>query len=380
MAKTVTLWVLKVLGFLVLAPALLWGSTKLHVPTAMGRAAAKDAINELASSKLRGRLHVDSVDVLREDHIELTGFSAFDLDDVEVLAIGHAVADVDISAAVFGNAIRLSNVQGYDVDVVLRDGKNSKVSISDVFESKNPSQSSGPSRDLDFGWMWAENADLDIRMASRPLGFRIANASVSVTRQGEQPIHIDIRGADGAMTRPSILDIGLRFVGASGRIRPKTDEVLRLNTGACIGNEPMQLRVVYRPGPPKVARVILDYESGLGFLMSLGFRVGDLISGPLEVDERELPGDPPSNCEGRALGGSGEDSDSGDEGSDSEDDPGDEDSDSADSDSSDGSGSGADSDSDVDEDTDEDNDENVDERLEDADDQLDEALEAAGGL
>tara|TARA_B100001750_G_scaffold215351_2_gene199281 strand:+ start:1038 stop:2174 length:1137 start_codon:yes stop_codon:yes gene_type:complete len=377
-AKTIFLWTAKVVLFLVLTPLLLWGSAKIHVPTAMGRAAAVDAVNVLATEKLMGRLHVDSVDVLREDHVQVSGFAAYDLDDVEVLHADTAKVDFDLSAIFFENTIRLRNLQGYGLKVVLRDGQNSKVSISDVFDSaKSGGQdtSSGNSRDIDLGWMWAEDATLSVLMASRPLRFHIGQASVKVERHGDNPVEIDIRRANGSMTEPQFLGIGVRFVGAGGRIRPKTAEVVNLNTGVCIGDEPMQARVIYTPGPPKQARIVLDYESGLGFLMSIGFRIGDIISGPLEVDEREIPGDPPSNCEGQDLDERADDDS--DEDSESE---GSEEGSASGSEDGEESADEQDADQDVDEDTDEDNDENVDERLDDADDQLDEALEAAGGL
>ena len=118
MAKTIFLWTAKVVLFLVLTPLLLWGSAKIHVPTAMGRAAAVDAVNVLATEKLMGRLHVDSVDVLREDHVQVSGFAAYDLDDVEVLHADTAKVDFDLSAIFFENTIRLRNLQGYGLKVV----------------------------------------------------------------------------------------------------------------------------------------------------------------------------------------------------------------------------------------------------------------------
>ncbi len=138
-------------------------------------------------------------------------------------------------------------------------------------------------------------------MIDRPLTFQVATASVNVTREGGSPATVRLRDVNATMLEPAPLDVAIRLVGARGTIEPRSREVVRLSSGVCLGDEPLQTRVVHRPGPPKMARVTVDYESGLGFLASLGFRIGDIISGPLEVDEGELAGDPPA-CDGETPG------------------------------------------------------------------------------
>lgn len=355
--KTALSWVARILLWPIVGALLLFASVWVHVPTAMGRAAAEDGINHLASDSIPGRLHVDSVDELDLGHAAVSGFAAFDLDDVEVLSVAHGSMRIDLWALVADGVIRIRDMQGYEGSVVVRPGRHHKVSIKDVFSKGRDPGKRG--FDLDLGWMWAENIRLAIRMVDRPLTFQIATASASITRRGDAPVAIDLRDVSATMVEPAPLGVDIRMVGAGGRIRPKTDEVVNLDTGVCLGDEALQARIIFRPGPPKVARVIIDYESGLGFLASLGLRIGDLISEPLEVDERELAGDPP-DCEGpspRPTASSGSGSGEGP-----------------------GAASGpthpaAGPDGEVSEEELEDWNDRIDERLEDADEQAEEALE-----
>jgi len=194
--------------------------------------------------------------------------------------------------------LRLRDLQGYDGAILIRPGRQEKVSIKEVFRRPDAGKKK---IDLDLGWLWAENIRVAVRMVDRPLTFQVATASVNVTRQGQSPATIRLRNVNATMVEPAPLDVTIQMVAASGRIDPARAEVVRLSSGVCLGDEPLQAGVTYRPGPPKVARVTIDYESGLGFLASLGFRIGGLVSGPLEVDEAELPGDPPE-CEGASPG------------------------------------------------------------------------------
>lgn len=363
-------WISGILLWPVVAVALLVASVRVHIPTAMGRAAAEDGINHLASGRMPGRLHVDSVDVLRLDHVEVSGFAAYDLDDVKVISASHGSMRIDPWALLTESVIRIRDMQGYDGGIVVRPGQNHKVSINDVFSSGGGGQKRF---DIDLGWIWAENMRLAIRMVDRPLTFRVATASVKVERRAQSPVQIDLREVNATMVEPAPLGVGIRMVDAGGSMRPNTDEVVNLRTGVCLGEEALQAQIIYRPGPPKVARVVIDYESGLGFLASAGLRIGGLISGPLEVDERELPGDPPE-CEGPALvanadGTSPSGSGSGSDGS-----------------SRSGSSAGpegelqhpaAGPDGELTEEAREDWNDQVDERLEDADEQAEEALEFA---
>jgi len=85
--KVAAIWTAKVLGFSIAAVGLLWASLVLHVPTALGRAAAEDAINHLASDRIPGRMKVESVDELELGYVAMSGFEAYDLDDVRVIAV-----------------------------------------------------------------------------------------------------------------------------------------------------------------------------------------------------------------------------------------------------------------------------------------------------
>ena len=370
--RTVLIYAAAGLGWLVLTVLTLWGSFVVHFPTRMGADAVEDAVNHLANDALPGTLHIDSVDRLELSKAWVSGFKAIDLDDVTVIEVSKGIVAFDWSALLFESTIRLRDLQGYDGSVVLRDGRHSKVSISDVFSSEDSDNPTPNKYDLDLGWIYAEDVTLDVRMSDRPLVFGVNRASVEVKRFGQDPVQINLRRVAASMHKPSFLgiDISLRNIG--GRIRPKTQEVMRIGGGACVGDHGVQVRVIYKPGPPKVARIIIDYEDGVGFLASLGMRIGDLLSGPLEVDERELPGSPPS-CDGDGSGGGdGDSEDDGGSNESDEDDAGSDESDEA------GATEGEESGADVPTQQElEDFDEANSEALEDADEQLEEALEAA---
>ena len=346
----------RVLLWPVAAALLLLASIHVHLPTAMGRAAAEDAINQVATGSLPGRLHVDSVDELDLRHVAITGFEAYDLDGTKVISAAHGSMRMDPWAVLTDGVLRIRDLQGYDGSIVIRPGRHHKVSIEDVFSTGDGGKKK---IDLDLGWLWAENIRLAIRMIDRPLVFRIATASVNIERFGQGPVDVNLRQVNATMVEPAPLDVDIRMVAANGRIRPQTEEVVNIDAGVCLGDVALQVRIVFHPGPPKVARVIVDYENGLGFLASLGLRIGDLFSGPLEVDERELSGEPPE-CEGPSPQVSEEES-------------------------SENTGAGdlsahpaAGDDGELTDEELEDWNDAVDERLEDADENAEEALEAAG--
>lgn len=66
-------WVAKVLAWSVGALGLLLASLALHLRTELGRAAAEDGINRVASDRIPGRVHVDSVDAIDLGHVTSAG-------------------------------------------------------------------------------------------------------------------------------------------------------------------------------------------------------------------------------------------------------------------------------------------------------------------
>lgn len=282
--------VLRGFGWVLVALVVAAVSGWLHLSGPFGRSAAKALVNETLSGTFRGELSVESVDALAFGSASVSGFEVRDLDGEVVFFVDRGRLELEPLPLLFGGTVTLRNVVAEGGRLVLRRGRESSVSISEAFGSVEPS--GGPSRALDLGWMVAHDLDLQVALTNPTLAFAIDEASVQLVREEGAEIQVDLANVDATMTRPSTIGPTVRVVGASGEVRPKTDQLLALDSGACVGDSPLLVRVRYgRDGP---AALTLDHADGGGFFASLVMRVVGLFSDSLEIDERSLPGQHPS--------------------------------------------------------------------------------------
>jgi len=287
--------VLRGLGWFVAAVVILVASGWLHLPTSLGCAAAKALVNGALSDSFQGELSVDSVDTFAFGHAAVKGFEVRDLDGEVVLSVERGELDFEPLPLLFGGTVTLRDVVAEEGSLILRPGQERSVSISEAFASSGPDDGS-PSRALDLGWMVAHDVDVRVALMNPAMVFAVDAASVRIVREKGGEIQVDLANVDAAMRQPSALGASIRVVDASGEVRPNTDVLMDLDSGACLGSHPLRLHVVYQEGPPKRARLTLDYADGVGFLATVAMRVIGRISGPLEIDESELPGPKPP-CE-----------------------------------------------------------------------------------
>lgn len=284
--------VLRGLGWLVAAIGIALASGWFHLSTPMGCAAAKAIIEGPLSDSLRGQLRVESVEAFGFGHAIVTGFEVRDLDDIAVLSIDRGELNFEALPLLFGGTVTFRDVVAEGGRVLLRPGQERTVSISEAFASPGPDDGS-PSRALDLGWMVAHDIVLRVALTNPALVFSVDAASVQLVREEGGEIELDLANVDAAMREPSALGASIRAVGASGRVRPHTDTLLDIDSGACLGSHPLRVQVVFQEGPPSEATLTLDYRDGVGFLASVALRLVARFSGTLEIDEAELPGESP---------------------------------------------------------------------------------------
>jgi len=284
--------VLRGLGWLVAALVIAAASGWLHLSTSLACEAAKAMVEGPLSDRFRGELTVESVETVAWGHAVVKGFQVRDLDDVAVLSVERGELVFEPLPLLFGGTVTLRDVVAEGGRLVLRPGQERSVSIAEAFASTGPDDG-GPSRALDLGWMVAHDLDLRVALTNPALVFHVDAASVQLVREEGGDVEVDLANVDAAMREPSALGASIRIAGASGEVRPGSDPLLSLDSGACLGSHPLRVRVRYRKGPPRAATLTLDYRDGVGFLASVALRVVARFSGTLEIDEEELPGESP---------------------------------------------------------------------------------------
>ncbi len=284
--------VVRALGWVVVALAIAALSGWVHLSSAMGCEAAKALVEGPLSDRFRGALAVESVDAFGWGRAELKGFEVRDLDGVVVLFVERGELRFEPLPLLFGGTVILRDVVAEGGRLLLRPGQERSVSISEAFASVGPDDGD-PSRALDLGWMVAHDIDLRVALTNPALVFSVDAASVQLVREEGAPIELDLANVDAAMREPTALGASIRVAGASGAVRPGSDPMLSLDSGACLGSHPLRVRVRFRRGPPSEATLTLDYRDGVGFLASVALRLVARFSGTLEIDEDELPGESP---------------------------------------------------------------------------------------
>lgn len=259
--------------------------------TRVGERAVTRLVEQIVTQAIPGHMTVHSLDVIevlsppgivRARAIDARFFAP---QGAEVIHVEHAIVEFD-ALALLHRDIRLRRARVNGGGVTIEPNGTGGTLIEMAFHSPSNAHSNRSRPDISLQELRVQNIQLRAPLGEeRTLELRELEGVVEVTVRADDPgVVVNLQKIGGIMEQPRILGSQLHLIDATGTVRGKREEVVRLACHATVGGGAVQGTFRFQPHAEQPAQLSVRPDGLVANVATMVAMVQDAVGGKLAVD------------------------------------------------------------------------------------------------